>query len=194
MPVIYAEIEERVIEAFKPLETQEFPNIAQITREFDAAEGRVRRRFHGKVSRTAAGGQNKVLNKAADRSLCLYIELAEEIGLPIREKTLVIAANAILRNHHDPTYEEPPRIVSQPWAARWLSRHPEYQKMTKNPLAIERKNTHNPIAIQRWFHKLLAVKIKYGIVDTDIYSMNETGFTIDIRRAHKVITRAGNQR
>jgi hypothetical protein len=57
MPITYSEIDERVIEACKSLETQEFPNIAQTAREFDAPEGRVRRRFHGKASRIDAGRQ-----------------------------------------------------------------------------------------------------------------------------------------
>jgi Tc5 transposase DNA-binding domain len=193
MPITCQDIEERVIEACEDLEHQEIRNIAKTAREFDVPEGRLRRRFQGKaLSYIDREAHNKVLNEAAERSLCLYIDLADEIGLPIREQTLVIAANAILRNHH--SGDGPPRTVSKMWLSRWLSRHPEYQRKTKKPLAAVRKNIHNPQAIQAWFDKLLTVIRTYGIVDTDIYNMDETGFRIGVGRRHKVITRASNNR
>jgi hypothetical protein len=40
----------------------------------------------------------------------------------------------------------------------------------------------------------LAVKQEFGIVDTDIYNMDETGFRIGVGRRHKVITRSNNCR
>jgi Tc5 transposase DNA-binding domain len=150
MPITYQEIEERVIRACISLECQEIPNIAATARQYDAPEGRVRRRFLGKAgSRIDAGGQNKALDEAADRALCLYIDLTDDIGLPIREKTLVIAANAILRNRRDPNSKDNPPTVSQNWASRWLSRHPEYEKRAKQPLAADRKKSHDPAAIQK---------------------------------------------
>jgi AraC-like DNA-binding protein len=125
MPVTYQEVEERVIEACEALETQEIPNIAKTAREFNVPPRRLRRRFQGETSsRIDAGGQNKALNEAAEEALCLYIDKADEIGLPIRERTLVDAANAILRNHHSGI--GPIRVVLKMWASRWLSCHPEY--------------------------------------------------------------------
>jgi Tc5 transposase DNA-binding domain len=131
-----------------------------------------------------------VLDDAGEQALCLYIDLADEIGLAIRGKTLLVAANAILRNHH--SEDGPPRTVSKMWASRWLSRHPQYKKHSLKPLAAKRKNTHDPEGIRGWFRKLLAVRSKYRIVDTDIYNMDETRFSIGVGRRHKVITRAGN--
>jgi hypothetical protein len=64
----------------------------------------------------------------------------------------------------------------------------------KKPLATIRKNTHDPQAIQHWFDKLLAVKEEFGIVDTDIYNMDETGFRIGIGQCYKVIIRSSNHR
>jgi hypothetical protein len=42
MPITCAEIEERVLEAYEELETQEKPNIAKTAREFDVPVGRLR--------------------------------------------------------------------------------------------------------------------------------------------------------
>jgi Tc5 transposase DNA-binding domain len=193
MPDTYQDIEKRVIEACEYLQTRESPNIAKTARVYNIPVGRLRRRFKGKAgSRIAVGGHNKALDDAAEKALCLYIDITEELGFAIREKTLVVAANAILRNHH--SGRGLPRVVSKMWASRWLSRYPEYRKKARKPLATVRKNTHDPTAIQRWFDKLLAVKIEFGIVDKDIYKIDETGFRIGVGRQHKVITRVKNRR
>jgi DDE superfamily endonuclease/Tc5 transposase DNA-binding domain len=190
MPITYQEIEERVTKACEELNSQKKPNITKTARKYGAPRGRVSRRFHKKAgSSSSIGGHNKRLNGDEDRVLCTYIDFADEIGLPIREKTLVVAANSILRNH----YPDPP-ILSKMWASRWLSRHPEYSKKTRKPLAAVRKNTHDPEGLMAWFEKLRAIRQRYGIVDADIHNMDETGFRIGVGRQHKVITKASNNR
>ena len=58
---------------------------------------RVRRRFlRHSAALCDSGGLNKRLNDDEDRTLCEYIDFADDIGLPIREKTLIVAANLIL--------------------------------------------------------------------------------------------------
>jgi Tc5 transposase DNA-binding domain len=136
-------------------------------RKYKTPKSRVYRRFTGKSnSRIEAGGANKVLDDAAEQALCLYIEFADDLGIPIRERSLTKAADSILRNRH--SGKDPPRVVSAMWASRWLKRHPEYQKKNMKPLATSRKNTHDPEGIKKWFDKLCACKQEYGIHDNDI--------------------------
>jgi hypothetical protein len=97
MPVTYAEVEERVIEAYYDLETQEIPNISAIARKYNALKSQVYQRFIGKSnSRIEAGGANKVLNDAAKQALCLYIKFADDLDISIRESSLTKAMNSIL--------------------------------------------------------------------------------------------------
>lgn len=57
------------------------------------------RRFLGRAcSRIDAGGANEALNETAEQALCLYIDFADDLGIPVREQTLTKAANSILRN------------------------------------------------------------------------------------------------
>jgi Tc5 transposase DNA-binding domain len=126
--------------------------------------GRVRRRFLGlAASRIDAGGQNKTLNKDDDKALCLYIDFCDDVSLPIREKTLVVAANTILQNHQ--FHDGPLYTVLKMWASRWLSRHPEYSKKARKPLAAVRKNTHYSEGLNTWFKKFAAVRERYGIIN-----------------------------
>jgi hypothetical protein len=104
MPITNEEIEERVIKACEDLEKQKKPKIAKIARKYGVHKDRVRRRFRGIAGPSHnKGGHNKRLTNDEDKALCLYINFAEDIGLLIREKTLVTAANSILRSH----YEDP---------------------------------------------------------------------------------------
>lgn len=190
MPITNEEIEEQVIKACEELEIQEKPKMAQMARKYGVHKDRIRRRFRGIAGPSYnKGGHNKRLTDDEDKALCLYINFAEEIGLPIREKTLVVAANAILQRH----YENPPP-VSQVWASRWLFRHPEYKKKTRKPLAAVRKDIHDIEGLNKWFKKLKAVREQYGIIDQDIHNMDETRFRIGVSRQHKVIIKANSAR
>jgi hypothetical protein len=97
MPITNLDIEERVIEACEWLTTQKKPYYSKAARKYGVHKDRIRRRFLGKaLDSSNIGGHNRRLNDDEDRALCAYIDLADEIGLPIREKTLVVAANSIL--------------------------------------------------------------------------------------------------
>jgi Tc5 transposase DNA-binding domain len=85
-------------------------------------------------SRIDAGGANKALDNAAKEALYPYIEYADDLGIPVREKTLVKAANSILRNRH--FGEGPSRVVSDRWPSRWLKKHSEFRKKYFKPLTI----------------------------------------------------------
>jgi hypothetical protein len=112
MPDTYQDIEKRVIEACEYLETQESPNIAKTARVYNIPVGRLPRRFKGKAgSRIAVGGHNKALDDTAEKVLYLYIDISDELGFAIREKTLVVVANAILRNYY--SSRGLPRVVSK---------------------------------------------------------------------------------
>jgi Tc5 transposase DNA-binding domain len=79
--------------------------------------------------------------------LCAYIDFAEDLGMPIREKSLSKTANSILRTRYN--REGPLHSVSKMWASRWLKRHPEYKKKALKPLAAARKNIHNLDSIEK---------------------------------------------
>ena len=190
MPITNSEIEERVFEACGWLSTQKKPCFAKAARKYGVSKHRVRRRFLGKaLDSSNIGGHNKRLNYDEDRALCAYIDHADNIGLPIREKTLVVAANSILQNHYSD-----PSPVSDMWASRWLSRHPEYQKKFRKPLTALRKNAHDVKGLEQWFQKLKVVREEYGVVDADIHNMDETGFRIGVGRKHRVITKVATKR
>jgi hypothetical protein len=102
IPITNEEIEESIIKACKDLKKQKNPKIAKTARKYRVHKDRVRRRFRGIAGPSYnKGGHNKRLINNEDKALYLYINFAEDIGLLIREKTLIAAVNSILRNHYE---------------------------------------------------------------------------------------------
>lgn len=82
MPKNYQDVEKRAIEVCEYLKTQDEPNIEKRTRVFEVRVGRLRRRFKGKSgSLFKCGGHNKALDDAAEKALCLYIDISDGLGL-----------------------------------------------------------------------------------------------------------------
>ena len=79
-------------------------------------------------------------------------------------------------------------MVSKDWTLRFLQRHPKYIIKKRKPLSIVRKLMYNQENILVHFKRFQETKIKYDILEDDIYNMNETDFRIDINRIYKVIT------
>jgi hypothetical protein len=101
MLITNEDIEECVIAAYVWLDAQKKPNYVKAVRLYSVHKDRVRRWYHGITNDSSyISGHNKRLNCDEDKALCAYIDLADDIGLPIRKKTLVVAANSILQNHY----------------------------------------------------------------------------------------------
>jgi hypothetical protein len=102
MPITNEEIEECVIKACESFEKQKNPKITETARKYGVYKDRVRRRFRGIAGPSYnKRGHNKRLINNEDKALYLYIDFAENIGLLIREKTFIAAANLILRSRYE---------------------------------------------------------------------------------------------
>ena len=62
------------------------------------------------------------------------------------------------------------------WASRWLKRFLQYKIIIAAPLAIERKNAHDPNVLQKWFDGFYKIITEKGILPSDISNVDETGF------------------
>jgi hypothetical protein len=185
------QIETSILEAIHAMAQQEQPNIARSAREFDVPETRLRARWKGRAP--SRGGQNKALSDDQELAICHYLDRLDQIGLPARIRTITACANAILQQSKstsmDADANEKP-TVSKMWTRRFLLRHPQYYVRKQKPIAMERKQASTSDIILRHFRLFKETREKYGVLDTDIYNMDETGFRIGVGRAHDVITRS----
>ena len=186
-------IEDKVLEAVGAYESGDYPTIKAAADDIDAPVQRVSRRLRGIPSAISKGGHNKRLSKPQESALCALIRCYDDLGLPMRVPMITAVANSILRRANDPT--TPPAIIKPKWTHRFLDRHPEFMKKKRKPMDINR------YAVQVDFHVDLVAhfirfenaKAEYGILDDDIWNMDETSFSIGVGRAKEVITRSSNR-
>ena len=97
------------------------------------------------------------------------------------------AANYILTKLHFDHLTPPPQ-VSPVWTKQFLDCNPQFHKKKQKPLAVERKNAHNESDFREYFEKYKDIRIEKGIVDKDVWNMDETGFCAGCSKVHWVIT------
>ena len=108
-------------------------------------------------------------------ALINYIDQLDRLGgQKLARDSLASTANRLLAKDH--IGKGPPPTVSENWAKRWLLRHPEIKTKKQKPLAAERKEAHPPEETRAHFQRFKEAREKYGVLDEDIYNVDETGF------------------
>jgi hypothetical protein len=183
----YRQEEERIAAAVRSLQGATCTNIASLAREFNCPLRRLRNRLAGAPSKLGNVNADAWLSFEQDLALKATLDRLEESGLPARVSMLASIANQILAQSNKPDTPHPK--VSHMWASRWMKANPEYKIGIGKPLALARKNAHDPTAIRSWFTKYQAVIDERGIQPGDISNVDETGFRVGVGRGHKVITK-----
>jgi hypothetical protein len=70
------------------------------------------------------------------------LDRLKDCGLYARVPMLTSIANSVLRQSHKPQTRFEP--VSFMWALRKIKRFPQYKIIIGKPLAVKRKNVHDP--------------------------------------------------
>jgi DDE superfamily endonuclease len=185
MTSIYRQQEERIDEAIRSLGDATCTNIASLARAFNCPEQRLRKRLAGAPSKLQNKNRDERLSESQDIAVMNTLDRLEDCGLHARIPMLTSIANSILRQSYNPHTEFKP--VSHMWASRWIKRFPQYQIVTGKPLAVERRNAHDPNVLRGWFEKYHKVVTENGILPGDISNVDETGFRVGVGRRHKVI-------
>ena len=130
---------------------------------------------------------NKALSDEQELTIYDYIRMLDQAEQSARFSMVLGAANYLLREAHLDAFTPPP-IVSNSWTKRFLNRNPQFFKRKQKPLAAERKHAHNAKDIHEYFEAYRAAREARGIVDEDVWNMDETGFRICCGRAHWVVS------
>jgi hypothetical protein len=113
------------------------------------------------------------------------IELAGR-GEPPRLAAVTDMANS-LRKERDLA------LVGSRWASTFVSRQEELKVVFNRKYDYKRALCEDPKVIQGWFRLVENTKAKYGILDDDTYSFDETGFMMGQISTGAVVT-ASEQR
>ena len=86
-------------------------------------------------------------------------------GMLARLHMIEQAANSILRMSADLTTLSPQ--VGPQWSKRWLERQQDLFKVRRKPIAVVRKNAHDPELLMEYFETYEWVVDKFGILLAD---------------------------
>ena len=66
------------------------------------------------------------------------------------------------------------------WHNNFFKRHPEVQSKYKRCIDRQRIKAEDPDEFIDWFRRFHNVRAKWGIIDPDIYNMDESGCAIGL--------------
>jgi hypothetical protein len=141
----------------------------------------VQDRRAGKPSRRDCEPNSKRLNKLEEEAIVERILEESARGFaPTKADVRAMADKLLQERESNPTGKN--------WVDNFVKRTPELRTRWSRPYDHQRAACEDPVAIQRWFDLVQAMKQKWGIVDDDIYNFDETGFMMGKISSQLVIT------
>jgi hypothetical protein len=123
------------------------------------------------------------LNDLEEETLVRYILDLDTRGFAPRLASVEDIANYILESRGG-------KRVGKLWAHRFVQRRPELKTRFNRVYDFQRALCEDPELISAWFRLVENMRAKYGIVDSDFYNFDETGFMMGIISPAMVVTRA----
>jgi hypothetical protein len=141
------------------------------------------RRLNGTQSRRDNMPKSKNLTQLEESTIVQYVLDLDARLYPPRLTGVEDMANRLLAERGAPK-------VGKRWASNFVKRQPELRTRFLRRYDYKRAQCEDPEAIRAWFSLVKNVIAKYGVVDSDVYNFDETGFMMGIISTGMVITNA----
>ena len=153
---------------------------------YEIPEATLRHRMNGRTSKDDSRNGRHSLTKSEQDAIVQYVLDLHERAFPPRIAGVEDMANLLLGRRDS-------RRVGKLWTARFISRRKELKTRLNRVYDFQRAACEDPDLISAWFRLVANMKAKYGIVDSDFYNLDETGFMMGLICASIVVTRADRQ-
>ena len=173
--------EARITLTLQALEKDPKLSIRKAAAIYSAPATTVRDRRDGKISRRDSTPNSRVLTDSEESAIVKYILQLDSQGLPPRYTNVEDMANKLLS-------ERSTRRVGVRWAKNFVQRQPELTTRFQRRYDYQRAKCEDPTIIRGWFTLLENTIAKYGIVESDIYNFDETGFLMGFITTGMVVT------
>ena len=138
-------------------------------------------RLQGTISRRDSMPKSQKLTILEEDIIVQYILDLDARSFPPRLCEVEDMANRLLIER-----DAPP--VGKRWALNFVKRQPELRTRFFRRLDYKRAQCEDPEVIQAWFSLVKNTIAKYGIMESDIYNFDETGFMMGIISTGTVVT------
>jgi hypothetical protein len=173
--------ESRLILALQALKNDPNLSIKRAAQIYNIPRTTLSDRRAGKQSRRDIQPKSRKLTNSEELAIVQYILHLDSKGFPPRLSGIEDMANRLLS-------ERSTERVGKNWASNFVRRQPQLATRYNRKYDYQRAQCEDPILIRGWFRLLSNTIAKYGIVESDIYNFDETGFMMGIISTAMVVT------
>ena len=177
--------EDRINLALEAFNRGLFPSKNACAKAFDINPSTFKNRFHGISSRREIIANSRKLSDLEEETLKKWILDMAERGLPLQVSRVQYLAQILLSARLKPSSTS--AIISDRWVHRFVQRHNDIQSKFTSRYDYQRAKCEDPETIRGWFRLVHNTIQKYGILEQDIYNMDETGFQMGVISTARVI-------
>jgi hypothetical protein len=77
--------------------------------------------------------------------------------------------------------------ISVNWHLAFFRRYSEIETKYSRPMDKQRIRAENPDKFIEWFRRFQNIRNKWGIIDPDVYNMDESGVLIGVEQKSRII-------
>ena len=174
--------ERRIQLALDAYKKGQFKSLQSVSLAFDVPRTTLRRRIGGIASQAEKNANCQKLSNTEESTLSAWILDMAGRGLPLQLSTVRHLAQLLLSARLSSF-----QPVGECWVKRFIQRHPELKSKYTRKYDYQRAKCEDSQLIKDWFKRVEETIEKYGIVQEDIYNMDETGFQMGVTSTAKVV-------
>lgn len=171
----------RVVLALEAIKNDGKLSLRAAAKLYNVPPTTLRRRRDGHAAKSDAPSKLKKLTELEEEVIVRYIIELDTRAFPPRLCGVEDMANHLLRER-----DAPP--VGKLWAHRFVKRQPQLRTRFTRRYDYQRAKCEDPKIIGGWFALVQNTKAKYGILDEDVYNLDETGFMMGMIFPGMVVT------
>jgi hypothetical protein len=177
--------EGRILLAIQAYRNNEITSIREAARRFGVPRTTLRHRLAGQTYRPTTRANNTKLTQLEEESLKTWLLSMDDRGIAADHALIREMANILLAKRG----EDPIQTVGVNWSGTFIKRHEDLTMRFSRGYDYKRAQCEDPVVIRDWFSAVRRTIEQYGILPTDIYNFDETGFAMGITSTSKVVTR-----
>jgi len=155
-----------------------FPSKTAAAKAFDVPPRTFITRVNGTTARKNSTANCHKLTDTEESTLSAWILDMDRRGLPPQISTVHYLAQLLLSARLSSSQEA---FIGENWVNRFIKRHKELCSKYSRKYDYQRAKCEDPELIKSWFTQFHDAIQKYGILEQDIYNMDETGFQCNDR-------------
>lgn len=140
---------------------------------YDVPRTTLQRRRAGRPSRRDINPPRQRLTNLEESAIIDYIIDLDTRAFPPRLAMVEDMANRLLAERNE-------KPVGVNWASNFVRRQPRLKTRYNRRIDYERVKYEDPMKYRTWFSLVQNTIAKYGILESDIYNFDETGFALGI--------------